>query len=407
MTDRDSAKIKGSNCVNSIAFYMHAGSGNHGCEAIVDSLVRMLREDVTLVTNSRKEDEKYLPQDVKEHLDICEERHIDRHFLTHALYYAARRVTGNRDGFPAYKLSAITGQERPGTAVSIGGDNYCYESMVQDLIDANAMLHRRGIRTVLLGCSIEPALLKKPSIAEDMKRYNRIAARESITFRALQEAGIPAEKLVLAADPAFTLPADRSAVPDRFQGTDVVGVNLSPMALDYAGNGETLRKGYLELMHWILANTGMSIALIPHVVWQRSNDLAVLQELKDALGRDAGGRVFLIPDLPAEQLKGIIGSCRYFIGARTHATIAAYSSGVPTLVLGYSVKARGIARDLFGSEEHYVLPVQQVTQPEEIRKGFTFLLEREGDIRETLRRRIPDVLKSAERNAGAISLWEE
>ena len=51
-----------------------------------------------------------------------------------------------------------------------------------------------------------------------------------------------------------------------------------------------------------------------------------------------------------------------FIGARTHATIAAYSSCVPTLVVGYSIKARGIAKDLFGTDEGYVLPVQALAK---------------------------------------------
>ncbi len=38
---------------NDLAFYMHAGSGNHGCEAIVDSLARMLRnKKILLVTSS-------------------------------------------------------------------------------------------------------------------------------------------------------------------------------------------------------------------------------------------------------------------------------------------------------------------------------------------------------------------
>ncbi len=53
----------------------------------------------------------------------------------------------------------------------------------------------------------------------------------------------------------------------------------------------------------------------------------------------------------AKELKGYISRCRAFVGARTHSTIAAYSTGVPTLAIGYSVKARGIAKDLFGTEE--------------------------------------------------------
>ena len=43
-------------------------------------------------------------------------------------------------------------------------------------------------------------------------------------------------------------------------------------------------------------------------------------------------RIILIGDHNCEEIKGYISRCRFFIGARTHATIAAYSTKVPTLV---------------------------------------------------------------------------
>ena len=70
--------------MSEIALYMHAGSGNHGCEAIVDSLVRMMPVDeFTLMTNSAKEDERYLPAEVKQRTRIIEEQHIADHVLAH------------------------------------------------------------------------------------------------------------------------------------------------------------------------------------------------------------------------------------------------------------------------------------------------------------------------------------
>jgi hypothetical protein len=45
--------------------------------------------------------------------------------------------------------------------------------------------------------------------------------------------------------------------------------------------------------------------------------------------------------------------------------------------VGYSVKARGIARDLFGTEENYVLPVQSLDNPKQLTKAFIWLQERE------------------------------
>ena len=77
------------------------------------------------------------------------------------------------------------------------------------------------------------------------------------------------------------------------------------------------------------------------------------------------------------------------MGARTHATIAAYSSCVPTLVVGYSVKARGIAQDLFGKIDNYVIPVQTLKHPDELTKAFIWLSNHESEIREHLEEFIP------------------
>lgn len=86
------------------------------------------------------------------------------------------------------------------------------------------------------------------------------------------------------------------------------------------------------------------------------------------------------------ELKGIIAQCRFFIGARTHATIAAYSSGIPTLVVGYSVKARGIAKDLFGKEDGYVIPVQLLKHEDDIKTELKKIIGRENEIRKALKK---------------------
>ena len=373
--------------MSEIALYMHAGSGNHGCEAIVDSLVRMMPVDeFTLMTNSAKEDERYLPAEVKQRTRIIEEQHIADHVLAHTFYYALRKVTGDEESFLRYRYRALIGKNAPKLAVSIGGDNYCYPVMTKDLMVANAMFNRQGTATVLLGCSIEPDLLKeKGPLTEDLGRYRKIIARESLSYdairKALQEAygEEGAARVAYCPDPAFSLPVDESALPEGFESGNTVGINLSPMAEQYAKDPSAPLKGYAELIREILRATNMKVALIPHVVWERSNDFIPLRKLFEMF-RDTG-RVSLIEDMSAEKLKGVIANCRFFIGARTHATIAAYSTIIPTLVVGYSVKARGIARDLFGTEEHYVLPVQTLTDPQQMVDAWNWLLSNEDQIR--------------------------
>ena len=50
--------------------------------------------------------------------------------------------------------------------------------------------------------------------------------------------------------------------------------------------------------------------------------------------------------LSAAEYKYLIAHCRFGVFARTHAAIAAYSSGIPCVTIGYSVKAQGIGNDM-------------------------------------------------------------
>ena len=158
-------------------------------------------------------------------------------------------------------------------------------------------------------------------------------------------------------------------------------------------------ENYRELIRHVMAHTDLSVALIPHVVWKNNDDRTVLKELYREF-KDTG-RVVLIEDCGCAQLKGYIARCRFFIGARTHSTIAAYSSLIPTLVVGYSVKARGIALDLFGTWENYVMPVQTLRESGELAAGFEWLRREEEAVKKRLTAVMPAYLERA-RQAGKM-----
>ena len=386
-----------------IILYMHAGSKNHGCEAIVNSTVKLIaakrREQgidtklpVLVVSNSVQEDQQYsLGRLEKDGLcKLVEDRHIDRDFLAHVFYYGYRKISGDRESFQRYKYKdafreykilvenykkanpGVTFEGEP-LAVSIGGDNYCYPEMVEDLILAHNVFRKKGFETVLWGCSIEPDSLKDKKLVADLLAYSKIYARESITYNALVDAGIPKCQLELRKDPAFELETTKVSIPKHFHPGKTVGINLSPMVQEKETVPGITIENYRNFIKYLLEETDQNIALIPHVVWERNDDRRPLEELylefKDTK------RVVLIGDAPASELKGYISQCSFFVGARTHSTIAAYSSGVPTLVIGYSVKSRGIATDLFGSYDNYVLPVQDLKEPDEMIKAYKWVLE--------------------------------
>lgn len=380
-----------------IVLYMHAGSGNHGCEAIVNSLCRMLPKPAVLITNRRAEDERYSLNGLCS--EIIQEKRIEDHVLIHAWYYGWRKLFHDPESFMRYRYGAVCGKHAGKLNISIGGDNYCYENMLDRLILSNRMFHRQGGRTMLYGCSIEPELLDNPVIAEDMKRYDAIVARESITFEALKSAGIK-DNVWLYPDPAFLLETENLPLPEGWAGGKMLGVNISPMIMENEKKPGITLENYKALISHILETTDLHIALIPHVVWESNDDRKPIGKLYEAFRKT--GRILQLPDASAPQLKGYISRCEMFVGARTHATIAAYSSCVPTLAVGYSVKARGIAGDLFGTAENYVLPVQKLESREDLIGAFEWLKAEKDSMRAQLSAVMPQYRAQAAKAAELI-----
>ncbi|MBQ8878135.1 MAG: polysaccharide pyruvyl transferase family protein [Lachnospiraceae bacterium] len=381
---------------------MHAGSGNHGCEAIVNSLCHMIKEKTVLVSYCGSEDEKY---SLKNLCRIVNERRFEEHLLAHVLYYVYRKLTKDETSFIRYRYQGIFRKEMSPVAISIGGDNYCYDSMLHDLRLANKAFVEKGVKTVLLGCSIEPELLDKEEIIEDLTKYHTIIARESITYEALKQK-VKGPNIVCYPDPAFTLGKKELPLPEGFAEGNTVGINISPMIQDNETSAGITMENYRELIKDIIASTDMQIALIPHVVWARNDDRKPIHALYEEFQNT--GRVVEIQDGSCEELKGYISKCRFFVGARTHATIAAYSTCVPTLVVGYSVKARGIARDLFGTEEGYVLPVQSLKEKDDLKKAFDWVMNHEAEIKQRLHQIMPEYQEKALLTGKEVDrLWEE
>ena len=90
----------------------------------------------------------------------------------------------------------------------------------------------------------------------------------------------------------------------------------------------------------------MRLLLVPHVhkpVSEAESDLRAARDLLERLGAIAKGRVQIIEGQPsAMELKWILARLDWFAGARMHAAIGAFSSGVPTLGLGYTDKVQGV-----------------------------------------------------------------
>ena len=363
--------------------YAHGGSANHGCEAIVRSLIKLLSltQNDVLCSNEPLEDVRYKLDNLITVISSRDKLKDD------FIYRLKAKLSANPDRtyyFSIYRSLSFLSQEND-VALSIGGDNYCYPGMAVEMSVLLSLIRKSKCPSILLGCSIEQEIFKK-YLRTDFEKYQKIVARESLTYCLLKESGT--KNIYCLPDPAFQLNRKDLSLPVGFAKDNTTGINVSPLIIGCEQDKGIVLQNYIELIKYIIDFTDMQIALIPHVIWTHNDDRLPLQFLFDKF-KDSG-RICMIEDHNAEELKGYIARCRFMVAARTHASIAAYSEGVPTLVVGYSVKARGIAIDIFGTDEGYVIPVQSLKEKNDLKEGFMFLMKKEEVIRKHLNSFMPE-----------------
>lgn len=364
----------------------HAGCLNRGCEAIVRGTMNIIARDDDMANFKLA---SYYPQeDVSLGIPVGT---MDKRELTQAetVISAVNVKLRHSESYAIRHMYSPVIEQAEGFdyCLSIGGDTFCYGDNAPSR-EITAAFHKQGKKTVLWGASIGKEDLTAEKI-ESFKNFDAIFAREPITYSVLEKI-VPADKLFLFADPAFCMERDDLPLPDGFEPGNTLGFNLSPLVTQ---KNPALLDACIKFLKRIIENTTLQIALIPHVTKPGNDDCEVLEKIEAELN-DAQRVIMLPGNLKASEYKGYIARLRFFIGARTHATIAAYSNGVPTIVLGYSVKSRGIALDLFG-EEKFVLDAKTLSTPQELEHQFKNLAEQEVEIKSVLRKMIPIKIKSA------------
>ncbi|CAH1207749.1 hypothetical protein PAECIP111891_03088 [Paenibacillus allorhizoplanae] len=366
-----------------ILMFAHNGSLNRGCEAIVRSSTSLIKEKINgaqVYLASAKPETDQLITKLDGIYDGSSQR-IKKYSFTW-LRSSLHVKLFNDESYALGKMNNNIVKHIPSMDIclSIGGDNYCYGEQ-PGWYEINRRVKAQGKKLVLWGCSIGAEDMSERKLA-DLKLFDLILARETLTYEMLKSKGL--NNVKLCADPAFTMEKEELNLPDGWQAGNTVGLNFSPLVSD---KNPQSQQAVRDLIRHIIETTDMTIALTPHVIEGGNNDFEILQKYYEEFKHT--GRVILLPnDLNATQYKGYIARMRFFIGARTHATIAAYSNYVPTLVLGYSIKSKGIAKDLFG-EEKLVLNLKELSNSTKLISGFKEMVAEEDEIKRKLQVAIP------------------
>lgn len=364
-----------------------SGTFNRGTEALVRGTVILLKEafgdiSVTLSSSTPKDDAKINVPYISSHIP-----RVPQDIKSKLKNRMWKFLTGKNE---CYFSQLVKCAQKHDLVIVVGADNYdvAYGSFkALHVLNTSLKKKCRG-KLFLYDCSLNKDSVTEQFI-EEAKMFDAFSVREHQTLENLK--GKYNEKnLYYFPDPAFIMPPQSVELPEYWKTNNMVGVNLSTLIVGSSyGSGlhDKLIGAYKYMMDKIMEETQFDIVLIPHVM--KRKDLAILEEIKELY--KSNGRVHLISneDYKSPELKYIISNCRFFVGARTHATIAAYSSCVPTLVLGYSTKSIGIAKDLFGTEEGYVISVKDVKQKEDLWSGLKNIMQNEKEIKALLQEKIP------------------
>ncbi len=367
--------------------FNHVGSFNHGCEAIV-------RGTVNIISNADPKAE-FVLSSFNPETDNCIKAVEKRTFVTRPLAFSEKLISAfnikirHSEEYALKKMYSdiVTQAQDCDMCLSVGGDTYCYGDNygIQVL---TRELKKSGKKVVLWGASIGEEDLSEDKL-KSLKDFDAIFVRESLTYDLLKNKNAN-QNMFLNPDPAFCMEREEVEPFKGFTKENTLGLNVSPLVDGYNPQITQVTRDFIK---YVFENTTLKILMIPHVVENGNNDHEYMMKFYEEF-RGSGRIEILSPDLNAKQYKGYIANTRFFIGARTHATIAAYSSGVPTAVLGYSVKSRGLAKDLFGEEKH-VLNSRTLTDAQPVIDTLNSLIENEKEIKETLMKKIPVYLRSA------------
>lgn len=265
---------------------------------------------------------------------------------------------------------------------------YCYNSDIVVNSGGDHLSGEYGLNPLGTFLNISYALaLKKPVVlfGESLGYYKNpiikkianyilnktrlILVRENLSKEYLLKNNIKNPDIYVTADPAFYLsPVRESKVIHilnkeniKLEKNPVIGINPSGLINKFENKldlEKDLNLILAKVSDFLIKELNASILLIPHVYTSTDDDRSSISLIYEKVENKEN--VSMIKgEYSPQELKGVIGLCDLFIGARMHAMIAATSMMVPTVGIAYSHKTHGIIGDMLGQEK-YILDINQI-----------------------------------------------
>jgi colanic acid/amylovoran biosynthesis protein len=266
-----------------------------------------------------------------------------------------------------------------------------------------------GKPTVLVGHSIGPFKTEGEyrAFIKTLRHVQLVTARESITLKYLEGMRLKNTQIELTADPAFCLKPDAEKIEKISASYKIprekplVGIAPSQGITSYSRTSyENHFHALQQLILFLTQHLDCHVILIPHVHGSNrmNDDRIICESLYRKMSFPEEVTVMSLT-YSAEEIRAMASRLDFMIAERMHAAIASLSQKVPTLVIGYSIKAEGILGDIFGfdSLKDYVISVKEIAN-ERFEERVKNLFDRRKEVATALSKTMPRIEEKARLN---------
>lgn len=253
---------------------------------------------------------------------------------------------------------------------------------------------KRVKKQILLPQTIGPFkhARNEKSAFKAMQATDLIISRDKQSFQYTKEK-LPKDKIRESIDVAFYLPYEKQS----FNSQKVnVGINISGLLWNggYTKNNQFgMQAVYQDLIREMLSffvdKADVLVHLVPHVIPEHQpveDDYIVSEQLQQEFSSVLVAPRFETPIAAKSYISGL----DFFTGARMHACIAAFSSGVPVYPLAYSRKFNGLFVDTLN---YHWLGDCVNTNNEEILAGLKDAFETKEELKKQIQLSIKTIVE--------------
>lgn len=254
---------------------------------------------------------------------------------------------------------------------------------------------------VIYAQSVGPFKFTKPLAKSLLNKVGMITLRGKTSYDYLKKIGIDRPPIYLTADLAFLMePSTEEEIDkiilDNKIDRHFVGLSVSyKMATEYQ-----IYDKYIDMMakttDYIIENLHTTVVFIPHVTGPKKDDDRTIADNIYKIANNKNHIILIKNNYTPQDMKGIIGRCDLFIGARMHACIGALSMCVPTINISYHHKSNDIM-SMFGLEKN-ILSVNNVNF-DDLTSKINDVWSKRNEIKVQLSSKIDTIKKLATSNA--------